>query len=388
MITLSLDPDIEELTLGLDRLSRKVQTAIKRAVRKLILWLRRQMLQQASRVSGVAEHINASHQDPNGVFLARASVFSKSLFFASSKRSSATGAYTSTSTAWKGRSGSARVPCLCTLQDASAGARRAPGRRSPDASTPGYQGQSRILGYVFQNDWIRTHPAGFPVITTLPERLWGRPQCPDSLSAQSPGRTPHLSRKTPSPFLFPRGQPWQVPGGDPGRQDERIRRRNRRKDGASGLWPLSDSLRIFGQYDTIPSLICAAYAWIVSLSRDSSAKRADLNASVTSRTFFSINASSSLFRILPAEINQRRDGYNEGTDKIIILGNDDTLLPVGALYYLFIRCGIGLRHFQRVDSIEPTRAKPPGETAGELRIHQEFHAARSSMRFTCASLAA
>ncbi|VFM96467.1 MAG: hypothetical protein BECKG1743D_GA0114223_102032 [Candidatus Kentron sp. G] len=55
MITLSLDPDIEELTIGLDRLSRQVRTAIKRAVRKLILWLRRQMLRQASQVSGVAQ---------------------------------------------------------------------------------------------------------------------------------------------------------------------------------------------------------------------------------------------------------------------------------------------------------------------------------------------
>lgn len=55
MITLSLDPDIQELTAGLNHLSWQIQTAIKRAVRKLILWIRRQMLRQASRMTGVPQ---------------------------------------------------------------------------------------------------------------------------------------------------------------------------------------------------------------------------------------------------------------------------------------------------------------------------------------------
>nr|VFJ67584.1 MAG: hypothetical protein BECKFW1821B_GA0114236_11327 [Candidatus Kentron sp. FW] len=62
MITLSLDPVVEELTVGLDRLSRKIQTAIKRAVRKLILWVRRQMLQQASRMTGVPQKEIVRHR--------------------------------------------------------------------------------------------------------------------------------------------------------------------------------------------------------------------------------------------------------------------------------------------------------------------------------------
>nr|VFK50896.1 MAG: hypothetical protein BECKTC1821D_GA0114238_11233 [Candidatus Kentron sp. TC] len=55
MIILSLDPVVEELTAGLNHLSRQIQTAIKRAVRKLILWIRRQMLRQASRMTGVPQ---------------------------------------------------------------------------------------------------------------------------------------------------------------------------------------------------------------------------------------------------------------------------------------------------------------------------------------------
>nr|VFJ53389.1 MAG: hypothetical protein BECKFM1743A_GA0114220_101147 [Candidatus Kentron sp. FM]VFJ54597.1 MAG: hypothetical protein BECKFM1743C_GA0114222_101417 [Candidatus Kentron sp. FM]VFK10375.1 MAG: hypothetical protein BECKFM1743B_GA0114221_101387 [Candidatus Kentron sp. FM] len=55
MITLNPNPTVDELTVGLNHLSRRIQTAIKRAVRKLILWLRRQMLQQASRMTGVPQ---------------------------------------------------------------------------------------------------------------------------------------------------------------------------------------------------------------------------------------------------------------------------------------------------------------------------------------------
>nr|VFK12779.1 MAG: hypothetical protein BECKLFY1418C_GA0070996_100183 [Candidatus Kentron sp. LFY] len=55
MISLDLDPDIQRIAAGLDPMATNVQLALKRAVRKLMLWYRRQVLQYASRLTGIAQ---------------------------------------------------------------------------------------------------------------------------------------------------------------------------------------------------------------------------------------------------------------------------------------------------------------------------------------------
>lgn len=55
MIELDLDKSIDEYTLGLDQSSKAVRLALKRALRKLLIWMQRQMLRELSKDSGVTQ---------------------------------------------------------------------------------------------------------------------------------------------------------------------------------------------------------------------------------------------------------------------------------------------------------------------------------------------
>jgi hypothetical protein len=56
MITLDLEPEISEITRGFALTEKTMQVALKRSVRKLMRWIRRQVLQYASRMSGIAQN--------------------------------------------------------------------------------------------------------------------------------------------------------------------------------------------------------------------------------------------------------------------------------------------------------------------------------------------
>ncbi len=62
MITLNLDPAVTQALGDLDRLSGPVQLACKRALRKLLIWLRRQVLQHVARDSGVTQKTFQQYQ--------------------------------------------------------------------------------------------------------------------------------------------------------------------------------------------------------------------------------------------------------------------------------------------------------------------------------------
>ena len=62
MITLNLDPAFAQALGDLNRLSGPVQLACKRALRKLLIWLRRQVLQQVARESGVKQKTLQQYQ--------------------------------------------------------------------------------------------------------------------------------------------------------------------------------------------------------------------------------------------------------------------------------------------------------------------------------------
>ncbi len=55
MITINLDPALDQMRGKLDRLADPVQRVCQRALRKLMRWLRRQLLQQLARETGLKQ---------------------------------------------------------------------------------------------------------------------------------------------------------------------------------------------------------------------------------------------------------------------------------------------------------------------------------------------
>lgn len=81
-------------------------------------------------------------------------------------------------------------------------------------------------------------------------------------------------------------------------------------------------------------------------------------------------------------------GKQERLHKIIILGYHDALLTANSSNHFGIWRAIARWKIQSVLRVMPGLGEPKRHASGQLRIDQEFHAARNSICFTCARRAA
>ena len=82
--------------------------------------------------------------------------------------------------------------------------------------------------------------------------------------------------------------------------------------------------------------------------------------------------------MLPVEIQHqagRAAGDHMGTDKVRVLRNDGTRVPIRELDNVAVWCAVAGRKIQGVDSVVPRRDQAPRETPRQHRVEEESHAA-------------
>ena len=77
-----------------------------------------------------------------------------------------------------------------------------------------------------------------------------------------------------------------------------------------------------------------------------------------------------------------------GLNEIVILGDDNPAMIRSQIDYLCVWRTVAQREIQRMQCIVTGFTQQAAESARQLRVDQEPHAAMRSMRFTCASRAA
>ena len=74
-----------------------------------------------------------------------------------------------------------------------------------------------------------------------------------------------------------------------------------------------------------------------------------------------------------------------GTDKVRVLRNDGTRVPIRDRDSVAVWCSVAERKIERVDGVVPRRDEAPRETPRQHRIEEESHAAGGWMRLIWAS---